>query len=124
VVIHDETTKRVTGVDSLVRECTAARLQSLDAGSWFGDAFRDEGIPLSVPFPEGQLPNRSSRASRVVFRLFFPIFALMLYRPSCRKSSVFFETHSKSFLTPSSGEVCGSQPKSCFAFCTSQTNTG
>lgn len=46
VVIHDENTKRVTGVDALVQDCTAAKLRKLDAGSWLGDAFRDEGIPL------------------------------------------------------------------------------
>ena len=46
VVIHDENTKRVTGVDALVGECRASRLKRLDAGSWFSDAFRSEGIPL------------------------------------------------------------------------------
>jgi glycerophosphoryl diester phosphodiesterase len=46
VVIHDENTKRVTGVDALVGECRASRLKRLDAGSWFNDAFRNESIPL------------------------------------------------------------------------------
>ena len=46
VVIHDENVKRVTGVDALVQDCRASRLKSMDAGSWFGDPFRDEGIPL------------------------------------------------------------------------------
>jgi glycerophosphoryl diester phosphodiesterase len=46
VVIHDENTKRVTGVDALVQECRASKLGRMDAGSWFGDAFQDEGIPL------------------------------------------------------------------------------
>jgi glycerophosphoryl diester phosphodiesterase len=46
VVIHDENVKRVTGVDALVQDCRASRLKSMDAGSWFGEHFRDEGIPL------------------------------------------------------------------------------
>jgi glycerophosphoryl diester phosphodiesterase len=46
VVIHDENVKRVTGVDALVQDCRASKLGRLDAGSWFGDAFRGEGIPL------------------------------------------------------------------------------
>ncbi len=46
VVIHDENIKRVTGRDKLVRECTASMLRRMDAGSWFGDVFRAEGIPL------------------------------------------------------------------------------
>ena len=46
VVIHDENVRRVTGMDALVRECRASKLRRLDAGSWFGDGFGDEGIPL------------------------------------------------------------------------------
>jgi glycerophosphoryl diester phosphodiesterase len=46
VVIHDENTKRVTGVDARVQDCSASKLRRLDAGSWFSDAFRNEGIPL------------------------------------------------------------------------------
>jgi glycerophosphoryl diester phosphodiesterase len=46
VVIHDENVKRVTGVDALVQDCPASKLRRLDAGSWFGGTFRDEGIPL------------------------------------------------------------------------------
>jgi len=46
VVIHDENVKRVTGLDALVQDCRASRLKRLDAGSWFSDAFRNEGVPL------------------------------------------------------------------------------
>jgi glycerophosphoryl diester phosphodiesterase len=46
VVVHDENLKRVTGLDVRVRDCRASKLGRLDAGSWFGDAFRNEGIPL------------------------------------------------------------------------------
>jgi glycerophosphoryl diester phosphodiesterase len=46
VVIHDENLKRVTGLDALARDYPAAKLKRMDAGSWFGDTYRDEGIPL------------------------------------------------------------------------------
>jgi glycerophosphoryl diester phosphodiesterase len=46
VVIHDENTKRVTGLDAEVQDCRASKLKRLDAGSWFSEAFRNEGIPL------------------------------------------------------------------------------
>jgi glycerophosphoryl diester phosphodiesterase len=46
VVIHDENTKRVTGVDSAVEECRASTLKRMDAGSWFSEVFRNEGVPL------------------------------------------------------------------------------
>jgi glycerophosphoryl diester phosphodiesterase len=46
VVIHDENTKRVTGLDAKVQDCPASQLKRLDAGSWFSDSFRKEGIPL------------------------------------------------------------------------------
>jgi glycerophosphoryl diester phosphodiesterase len=46
VVIHDENVKRVTGLDTLVQDCSALELRDLDAGAWFGDAFRGERIPL------------------------------------------------------------------------------
>ena len=46
VVIHDENVRRVTGVDALVQECRASKLRQMDAGSWFGAPFQDEGIPL------------------------------------------------------------------------------
>ncbi|UCF97434.1 MAG: glycerophosphodiester phosphodiesterase [Spirochaetaceae bacterium] len=46
MVIHDENLKRVTGLDALVQDCRASKLRRLDAGGWFGQAFRGEGIPL------------------------------------------------------------------------------
>lgn len=46
VVIHDENTKRTTGVDALVGECLASTLTGMDAGTWFSGAFRDQGVPL------------------------------------------------------------------------------
>ena len=46
VIIHDENTKRVTGVDAVVSDCPSSKLKGMDAGSWFSDAFRDQGIPL------------------------------------------------------------------------------
>ena len=46
VVIHDGNLKRTTGKDSLVQECTAAQIRTLDAGLWFGEKFKGEKIPL------------------------------------------------------------------------------
>jgi glycerophosphoryl diester phosphodiesterase len=45
VVIHDSTVKRTTGARGRVDQMTLAELQALDAGSWFGDAFKGERIP-------------------------------------------------------------------------------
>jgi len=45
VVIHDFTLHRTTNGRGLVKEKTLAELQSLDAGGWFGEAFRGERIP-------------------------------------------------------------------------------
>ena len=46
VVTHDENVKRVTGLDALVQDCSAAELRRLDAGAWFDESFRGEKIPL------------------------------------------------------------------------------
>jgi glycerophosphoryl diester phosphodiesterase len=45
VCVHDDDTRRTTGVKKLIRQSTWAELQSLDAGSWKAPEFRDEGIP-------------------------------------------------------------------------------
>lgn len=45
VVIHDEDTRRTTGVRGKVRECPLAELQTLDAGSWKARRFAGERIP-------------------------------------------------------------------------------
>ncbi len=45
VVIHDESVAAVTGQGGRVREMTLAEIQALDAGSYFGPAFRGERIP-------------------------------------------------------------------------------
>jgi len=45
VVIHDFTLGRTTTGHGLVKEKTLAELKALDAGSWFGEAFRGENIP-------------------------------------------------------------------------------
>lgn len=46
VCIHDESTKRTTGEDLLVRQSRWEHLAVLDAGSWKGRAFAGERIPL------------------------------------------------------------------------------
>ncbi|RIX50728.1 glycerophosphodiester phosphodiesterase [Paenibacillus nanensis] len=45
VLIHDESLKRTTGDDRLVKDVTYAELAALDAGSWFDTAFADERTP-------------------------------------------------------------------------------
>lgn len=44
-VIHDATVDRTTRSGGPVRAMTMARLQQLDAGSWFARRFRGEGVP-------------------------------------------------------------------------------
>jgi glycerophosphoryl diester phosphodiesterase len=46
LVTHDHNLRRVTGRDALVEERTAAEVRELDAGAWFGDAFRGERVPF------------------------------------------------------------------------------
>lgn len=46
VCIHDKTTKRTTGAELVVTETSYTELAKLDAGSWKGDAFKGERIPV------------------------------------------------------------------------------
>jgi glycerophosphoryl diester phosphodiesterase len=46
VVIHDPTVERTTGGHGVVHALTLAELRSLDAGSFFGQQFAGERIPL------------------------------------------------------------------------------
>lgn len=45
IVIHDATLDRTTNGKGPVIEKTLAELQPLDAGSWYGDAFKGEPLP-------------------------------------------------------------------------------
>lgn len=45
VLIHDESLKRTTGDDRLVKDVTYEELAALDAGSWFDASFEGERIP-------------------------------------------------------------------------------
>ncbi len=45
VLFHDETLDRTTGSEGRVEERTAAELEALDAGSWFGSVFEGEPVP-------------------------------------------------------------------------------
>ena len=45
VVIHDETLERTTNGRGNVNRRTFQEIRALDAGSWFGSAFRGEGVP-------------------------------------------------------------------------------
>lgn len=45
VLLHDDNTKRISGVDRKVHDLTLAELKQLDAGSWKGAQFKGERIP-------------------------------------------------------------------------------
>ena len=45
VVIHDDTTERITGVKGFVNQMTLSELQALDAGSWKDERYAGERIP-------------------------------------------------------------------------------
>lgn len=45
VLSHDESLARATGLRRKVGRVTAADIANLDAGAWFGDAFRGEPLP-------------------------------------------------------------------------------
>lgn len=60
VLIHDWTVDRTTNGVGTVAEMTMAQLETLDAGSWKSEEFRDEGIPtleqaLDAVLPSGRL---------------------------------------------------------------------
>lgn len=46
VVIHDEDLKRTTNGTGLIKDTSLSDLNKLDAGSWFGDQFKNERVPL------------------------------------------------------------------------------
>lgn len=46
VLMHDDSTKRTTGKDLLVKEHTLEELRKLDAGSWKGEKWKGEPVPL------------------------------------------------------------------------------
>ncbi|MDR1894494.1 MAG: glycerophosphodiester phosphodiesterase [Spirochaetales bacterium] len=45
-VFHDDTLKRICGVDRAVEDCSSDELRELSAGEWMDGAFRNEKIPL------------------------------------------------------------------------------
>jgi len=46
IVCHDATIDRTTNGSGAIAEMTAAQLQQYDAGSWFGESFASERLPL------------------------------------------------------------------------------
>ncbi|MFY1676417.1 MULTISPECIES: glycerophosphodiester phosphodiesterase [unclassified Streptomyces] len=58
VVVHDRDLERTTDVEEvfpdrapwLVKDFTAAEIDRLDAGGWFGDAYAGEGVPTLAEF--------------------------------------------------------------------------
>ncbi|OLN21776.1 glycerophosphodiester phosphodiesterase [Domibacillus antri] len=50
VIIHDETVNRTTNGKGFIEQMTYDEMASLDAGSWFGPAFKGEKIPTLAEF--------------------------------------------------------------------------
>ncbi|MEE8393286.1 MAG: glycerophosphodiester phosphodiesterase [Rhodospirillales bacterium] len=48
VVFHDDEVDRTTNGAGLIGDMDLAEIQTLDAGSWFGDEFAGEGVPTLV----------------------------------------------------------------------------
>lgn len=46
VVIHDEDLKRTTNGAGLIKDTNYSDLSKVDAGSWFGEQFKNERVPL------------------------------------------------------------------------------
>ncbi|RYD21796.1 MAG: glycerophosphodiester phosphodiesterase [Verrucomicrobiaceae bacterium] len=59
VLMHDDTTKRTTGSQLVVKNHSLAELRELDAGSWKGEQWRGEPVPLLEEvlkdLPEGKI---------------------------------------------------------------------
>ena len=45
IVMHDNTTKRTTGLDARIEDLTLEEIKQLDCGSWFGEEFKGEKVP-------------------------------------------------------------------------------
>jgi glycerophosphoryl diester phosphodiesterase len=65
VVIHDDSVERTTNGAGKVRQLTMAQLHKLDAGGWFGPAFRGEAVPTL----EQLLQSVRTRAQRLYIEL-------------------------------------------------------
>ncbi len=50
VVIHDDKVDRTTDGSGFVKDFTLKKLQSLDAGGWYGAEFKGSGFPCSKRF--------------------------------------------------------------------------
>jgi glycerophosphoryl diester phosphodiesterase len=72
VVIHDERLDRTTNSTGWVKDHTLAALRKLDAGRWFGPAYRGERIPLlrevlDLVGPAARVINVELKNSRVPY---------------------------------------------------------
>ena len=52
ILMHDHAVDRTTDHTGLIRDYTLARIRAMDAGSWKGEAFRGERVPLFEEFLE------------------------------------------------------------------------
>lgn len=57
VVIHDDDVKRTTDGDGMVMSKTFKEIKSLDAGSWFGEEFKNVKIPTLIEVLDWMLAN-------------------------------------------------------------------
>ena len=62
VVMHDWTLDRTTDGSGAVRDRTLAEIRRLDAGAWFGPAFRGERVPTLFARGPSSRPMPSPRA--------------------------------------------------------------
>ncbi|WP_257573838.1 glycerophosphodiester phosphodiesterase family protein [Streptomyces sp. JJ66] len=66
IVLHDETLKRTTNVEEVfpdrapwkVADFTAAEIDQLDAGAWFGEEYAGEGVPTLSEFLDRMSANQ------------------------------------------------------------------
>ena len=52
ILMHDHAVDRTTDHTGLIRDYTLAQIRAMDAGSWKGEAFRGERVPLFEEFLE------------------------------------------------------------------------
>ena len=50
ILMHDHAVDRTTDPTGLIRDYTLAQLRAMDPGSWKGEAFRGERVPLFEEF--------------------------------------------------------------------------
>jgi len=101
ILMHDSTLERTTSGRGPVAAKTIAELEQLDAGSWFGEAFRAEPIPhfstvarylhglgLMANVEIKPCPGRDADTGRIVAELCLELWADRLVKPLITSFSV------------------------------------